>query len=407
MLSVDSLERLTQGDGAHALAEAMAWEAPGPAEVERLRRILDATTVSAALEVARARRSLRGRIADWSSYWCDREGAVQASDDASAAWKAERFRGAGAVIDLCCGTGADLNAIARVATARGLDLRPERAWMATRNTDTTATVADVTTAEFDERVAHIDPARRDEATDRRLHGWEAMVPDGAFILSLSRRLGGLMVKLGPGVEIPSDQLPSGAELAVLSRGGRLTQAVLSTGSLARHAGQRVAVLLQRGVQIAGMPTWVPGRGDPSWMPHDAWHRFIAEPDPSLERTGLLPVAARAEGLVERAPGLGLCTRAEPPAEVSPWFRWFECVESCPARLDHLSRRLTELHAGEVDVKVRGGAADADAWSRALRGKGPDPFVVFVHRLGHGAEAVIARRAQAEEAEVPSVFSMQS
>jgi len=59
------------------------------------------------------------------------------------------------------------------------------------------------------------------------------------------------------------------------------------------------------------------------------------------------------------------------------------------------------------VKVRGGAADADAWSRALRGKGPDPFVVFVHRLGHGAEAVIARRAQAEGAEVPSVFSMQS
>ena len=116
MLTVDSLERLTQGEGAHALAEAMTWEAPGPAEVERLRRILDATTVSAALEVARARRSLRGRIAGWCSYWCDREGAAQASDDASAAWKAERFRGAGAVIDLCCGTGADLGAI---ATLRG------------------------------------------------------------------------------------------------------------------------------------------------------------------------------------------------------------------------------------------------------------------------------------------------
>jgi hypothetical protein len=59
------------------------------------------------------------------------------------------------------------------------------------------------------------------------------------------------------------------------------------------------------------------------------------------------------------------------------------------------------------VKVRGGAADADTWSRALRGTGSEPFVVFVHRLGQGAEAVIAHRAQAEEAEVPSVFSMQS
>jgi hypothetical protein len=407
MLSVDLLERLTQGEGAKALAEAMAWETPGPAEVERLRRIVDATTVSAALEVARARRSLRGRIAGWSSYWCDREGAAQASDDASAAWKAERFRGAGPTIDLCCGTGADLGAIARATTARGLDLRPERAWMATRNTSATAGVADVATAEFEERVAHIDPARRDEGSAQRLHGWEAMMPDGAFILSLTRRLEGLMVKLGPGVEIPADQVPAGAELAVLSRSGRLTQAVLSTGSLARHAGHRVAVLLQQGVQIAGMPTWVPGRGDPSWRPHDAWHRFIAEPDPSLERTGLLSMAARAEGLVERAPGLGLCTRMEPPAKVSPWFRWFKRVESCPARLDHVSRRLVELHAGAVDVKVRGGAADADTWSRALRCNGPDPLVVFVHRLGQGAEAVIARRTQAEETEVPSVFSMQS
>jgi hypothetical protein len=407
MLPVETLERLTRGDGASALAEAMDWEAPGPAQVERLRRSLDAVTASAALEVARARRSLQGRIDAWATYWCDRDGAAQASDDASARWKASRFQGAGAVVDLCCGTGADLAAIARVTAARGVDLRPDRAWMAARNSDMPTTVADVTALAFEERVAHVDPARRDEKNDRRLHGWEAMMPGGAFILGLSRRLEGLMVKLGPGVEIPADQMPTGAELAVLSRGGRLTQAVLSTGSLARHSGQRVAVLLQHGVEMAGMPTWTSGRGDSAWAPSDAWHRFIAEPDPSLERTGLLPLAARAEGLLERAPGLGLCTRPEPPARTSPWFRWFEWLESGPARLDHLGRRLAELNAGEVDVKVRGGAADADAWSRALRGKGTASFVVFVHRIGQGAEAVIAQRRQAAGAEVPSVFSMQS
>ena len=407
MPAVESLERLTHGDGAHALAEAMTWEAPGPAQVERLRRTLDAATASAALEVAQARRSLRGRIDAWATHWCDREGAAQASDDASARWKASRFPGAGAVVDLCCGTGADLAAIARVTAARGVDLRPDRAWMAARNSDMPTTVADVTALAFDERVAHIDPARREEGAGRRLHAWEAMVPDGAFILALSRRLDGLMVKLGPGVEIPSDQTPMEAELAVLSRGGRLTQAVLSTGSLARHAGQRLAVLLEQGVEMAGVPTWSPARGDPAWAPCDAWHRFIAEPDAALERTGLLPLAARTEGLHERAAGLGLCTRPEPPARTSPWFRWFECIESSPARIDHLARRLAELNAGEVDVKVRGGAADADTWSRALRGKGTDPHVVFVHRIGQGAEAVIARRCQAAGAGAPSVFSMQS
>jgi SAM-dependent methyltransferase len=391
MLSVDSLERLTHGDGAQALAEAMTWEAPGPAQVERLRRTLDATTASAALEVAQARRSLRGRVDAWATYWCDREGAAQASDDASARWKAERFRDAAPIVDLCCGTGADLAAIAGFASARGVDLRPERAWMAGRNANVPAVVGDVTTLRFDERVAHIDPARREEGSARRLHAWQAMMPDGAFILALSSRLDGLMVKLGPGVEIPADQAPAGAELAVLSRGGRLTQAVLTTGSLARHEGRRLAVLLQQGIEIAGVPTWSPGRGDPAWAPCDAWHRYIAEPDASLERTGLLPVAACAEGLHERAAGLGLCTRPEPPSAPSSWFRWFECVESGPARIDHLTRRLTALNAGEVDVKVRGGAADADTWARALRGNGTDSLVVFVHRLGQGAEAVIARR----------------
>jgi hypothetical protein len=391
MPSVDSLERLTRGDGANALAEAMTWEAPGPAQVARLRRTLDAATASAALEVAQARRSLRGRIDAWATHWCDREGAAQASDDASARWKAERFRGTGPMIDLCCGTGADLAAIAQATSARGVDLRPERAWMAGRNATVPTSVDDVNTLAFDERIAHIDPARREEGSSRRRHAWESMMPDGGFILALSRRLDGLMVKLGPGADIPPDQVPAGSELAVLSRDGRLTQAVLSCGSLARNPGRRIAVMLQHGVEMAGLPTWSSARGDPAWAPCDAWDRFIAEPDASLERTGLLPMAAHAEGLRERAAGLGLCTRREPPCAPSPWFRWFECIETSPARIDHLARRLTALNAGEVDVKVRGAVADADTWSRALRGKGIEPFVVFVHRLGQGAEAVIARR----------------
>lgn len=391
MPSVEALEALTRGAGAQALAEAMALEAPGPAEVARLRRVVDATIATAALEVAQARRSLQGRIEGWRDFWCDREGAAQASDDDAVRWKAARFAGVGATIDLCCGAGSDLAAIARTTSARGVDLRPERAWMASRNAGTTTLVHDATTLAFDERVAHIDPARRDEGSARRLHGWDAMVPDGAFIRALAQRLDGLMVKLGPGVEVPDDALPAGVELAILSRGGRLTQAVLSTGSLARHPGRRAAVLLQHGAELSGVPSWSPSCGDPSWPALDAWRRFIAEPDPSLERSGLLPIAARAEGLVERAAGLGLCTRAEPPAKASPWFRWFEQVETTPARTDALARALSRLGAGPVDVKVRGNAADADAWARALRGTGPERFVVFVHRIGQGAEAVIARR----------------
>ena len=54
-----------------------------PAEVQRLRREVSADIAAAALEVSAARRSLRGRVADWSLWWVDREGAAQASDDAA------------------------------------------------------------------------------------------------------------------------------------------------------------------------------------------------------------------------------------------------------------------------------------------------------------------------------------
>lgn len=389
--SVESLEALTHGAGAEALHQAMAWTEPGPAEVSRLRRSVDAAVVAAALEVAAARRSLQGRMRDWREAWADREGAAQASDDASARWKAARFSGLGPAIDLCCGVGADLIALRGVGPARGVDLRPERAWMARRNAAAPCEVADATTLPFDERIAHLDPARRDEARGGRLHGWSSMQPDGAFVRRLASRLDGLMVKLGPGVDIPATERPAQSELAFLSRGRSLTQAVLCTGRLCRNPSSNTAVLLEEGMELTGTATWTATAGDADWPAVDRWRRFIAEPDPSLERSGVLPIAARTEGLHERATGLGLCTRDEAPAAQSAWFRWFEHIATLPARLDDLQRALRARGAGIVQVKVRGGAADADAWSRALRGDGAEEVVVFVHRLGGGAEAVVARR----------------
>jgi hypothetical protein len=122
---------------------------------------------------------------------------------------------------------------------------------------------------------------------------------------------------------------------------------------------------------------------------------MAEPDPTLERSGLLPQLAVPLGLHERSPGLGLCSRDAPPQgePAEAWFRWFERIESMPARLPAVARRLRELGTGEVAVKVRGSAVDADAWSAALRGSGTKSMVVLVHRTPQGMEAVLARRVQ--------------
>jgi hypothetical protein len=96
------------------------------------------------------------------------------------------------------------------------------------------------------------------------------------------------------------------------------------------------------------------------------------------------------------PGLGLCTDA-PACDLaavrqSPWWRTWDIVATMPARLDDIRTTLHEHRAGPVDVKVRGGVADADEWSRALRGDSGSSITVLVHRTPRGgAEAIIARR----------------
>jgi hypothetical protein len=216
-----------------------------------------------------------------------------------------------------------------------------------------------------------------------------------------------MVKLGPGTDVPPEARPVGSELVVISRSGSLTQAVLCTGALAsppaarRHACDSARAVLLRGgmpdVEIAGQRSWESGRGARDWPCAASWNRIIAEPDPALERSGLLPDAARAFGLAEVHPGLGLCTVAGPSCELaavdaSPWWRTWDVVEVAPGRLDDIRSRMRAHGAGIVNVKVRGGAAEADEWSHALRGDGTAALTVFVHRApGRGIEAVIARR----------------
>lgn len=438
MIALDLLERLAQPDGARlvdAVAKSIDDHPVTPSDVARWRKGADAALVSAAIELATARASLRGRIAAADAFWCDRAGAAQASDDLSAQWKAQRAATAAAalrdggmpavtsafpdadsgssrdrpiLVDYCCGTGADLAhfALALDGKVEGADLRGERAWMARRNARTPVHVADVRTWRSRAALAHVDPSRREESSGVRRHGWDALEPGPEVLADLCAHHAGVMVKLGPGTDVPPDARPVRSELVLLSRVGSLTQAVLCTGALAlldrgttSPTDSSRAVLLRPGevaLEIAGRSTWTSGRGDASWPCATSWNRIVAEPDPALERSGLLPIAARALGLAEVHPGLGLCTDG-PGCDVqlveqSPWWRTWEIIDVRPARLDELRARLRAQGAGPVDVKVRGGAADADAWSRALAaGQGP-PLSVFVHRTGTvGTESLIARR----------------
>lgn len=452
MIAIESLEALAHDRGAAELLEEVGRTLETrpllPADIERWRRRAPADMVTAAVEVAMARRSLRGRIASADAFWADRAGAMQASDDASAAWKAQRGLAAALTLqasrripvgdapllaDYCCGTGADLAhfALALDGRVEGVDLREERAWMARRNAHAHVQVADVRSWRSMAPLAHIDPSRRDELSGSRSHSWGTLEPGPDVLGSIMDHHAGVMVKLGPGTDVPPEARPPGSELIHLSRDGALTQALLCTGVMAeaapdahpaeaqappqapppqappaaarsgaRHRTAARAVLLRSGqaaLECAGPATWSSGQGSRDWRPVSAWGSIVAEPDPSLERSGLLPVAASVLGLAEVHAGLGLCTNVTDHANAdavsrSPWWCVWDLVAVVPGRLDSVSDAVSRQRAGLVEVKVRGGAASADEWSRSLRGTGHTALTVFVHRTrGGGSEALVARR----------------
>ena len=127
---VEAWARLADSSAAPLLDALRGIDAaPAAGVIERLRKGFAADTVTAAIELSIARTRARDKFgARADTLWCDRPGVEMASSPATAAWKAARFREAGAarIDDLCCGIGGDLMELARVAESVGVDMQPLR-----------------------------------------------------------------------------------------------------------------------------------------------------------------------------------------------------------------------------------------------------------------------------------------
>jgi hypothetical protein len=366
--------------------------APAPAVIERLRREHGAGKVTAAIELSIARTRAAAKFgAAATALWADRRGVEMASAPHVAAWKAERFaREGGNAVDLCCGIGGDLAELARRVPATGVDLDPLRAWMAAQNAGVPTECADATARVRDEDLAHADPARRDGG-DRRIVRSVDLLPPLAEIRRVTARCRGTAVKLGPGMDLDAAEVRGDGEVEFISDGGQLVQQVLWTGTLASHAGRRTATRLgaDGACTVSGLPQPAP----PTDLP-GAFGDAILVPDPALERARLLGMLAAAHALAEPAPGLGVLTASGVPAhaDVAAWFERFTIIEELPAREPTVAAWLAARGAGIVTVRTRGGACDPDAWQRAMRGPGDEPWTVFVLRLGEARRAFAVRRA---------------
>jgi hypothetical protein len=369
-----------------ALVQAAAAIDPtSAADLERLRRDWPHEAAWCAVELAIARRKAAGKLDDAETLVADVPGVEQATSSDVAAHKAKRFAeaGCGRVLDLCSGIGGDAIALSRVVDVVAVDSDPVRAWMARHNARgrCAAVVADVTTLSLRDATFHIDPDRRPGGL--RSFRIEDAVPGPTFLRRLVLRQlpgAGGAFKLPPGV--PMDQLPEpeAGEVEIISRHGRLVQAVLWCGTLVRH--NRSATRFPGGETIHGTP------GDP---PLADLGRFIFTVDPAAERAELLGVLCERHNLAAVHPALGLLTGDR--AINDPWLTRFELVECMPYRTKKLSGWLHAHDAGIVEVKTRGGVVNPDTVQRDLRGDGSTTYTVFILRIDRRVEAWITRRDQ--------------
>ncbi|HMC71415.1 MAG TPA: hypothetical protein VKJ07_19820, partial [Mycobacteriales bacterium] len=111
---------------------------------EQLRKSWPADLVAAASEQSALRRAAAAKTDAVEDLLLTRDGLEQASSQAVARHRASRFAAVhDLVVDMCCGVGFDLRALAQVTRAVGVDRDETHAICAAHNAGVPTAVADV------------------------------------------------------------------------------------------------------------------------------------------------------------------------------------------------------------------------------------------------------------------------
>lgn len=361
------LSRLPAYDPAAALATASALRREG----------LDEALVAAALTQSRLRARARAKLGDLADrLFLTDDGLQQASRPAVAARHARRYADADAspVLDLCCGIGGDLLALAGAGLrVTGVDRDPMTVEVARANVDALgladradvrcADVADVdltgTTGVF------VDPARR--GSRGRTFDPRAYSPPFDAVLAMAAQVPATGAKLAPG--IPHHLLPPDAEAEWVSDGGDVVECGLWFGPLAGGVRRR-ATLLPSGAMVAGDGS--------ARAPVGRVRTWLHEPDGAVIRAGLVAEVAEPIGGTLLDPTIAYFT-TDSQVE-SPFTTTYEVTDVLPFGVKRLRALLRSRGVGTLTVKKRGSAVEPEALRRQLRLTGDNEATVVLTRV---------------------------
>ncbi|MEW9528992.1 methyltransferase domain-containing protein [Microbispora sp. NPDC049125] len=398
-MDVEAFRALLEPAGHRALAEAVEVLESGAdlvAAASALRRRHPAGLASAALTQASLRRRAEVKFgADAAVMYFTPHGLEQATRAPVAAHRAKRahrvFAGAGAapgagpgagkVLDVCCGIGGDLLALARAGCAvDAVDLDPLTAEIARANAAAlglsarvlvrTADAASADPSAYDLMFA--DPARR--GARGRTFDPMAYSPTWPAVLEMASRAAAACLKVAPG--IPYELLPEGAQAEWVSYKGEVKEAAiwLGTGETERRATllPSGATLTSRGAEAEPGPVG----------------RYLYEPDGAAVRAHLVAEIAEMVGGRLIDPRIAYITGDRPVA--TEWAACYEVTDVLPFSLKRLRAALRERGTGSVTIKKRGSAVDVERLRRDLRLSGSGSAVVVLTRIGDRPFALLCR-----------------
>lgn len=381
---------MTTPEGQSLLDAVALISAPGPADLDRWRRLADAERVSAALRLATGRRKGAGKFLRADRMWLTPVGVEQATAEAVARHKAGRFAGDRPVVDLCCGIGGDSLAIAGVVPgAIAVDRDPamglRAGWNASAYGVSDRLLAVQSSAEGfampDRALVHIDPDRR-AGSPRRARSVVDYAPGLPFLNGLVESGLGAAIKLGPASDFDDHFGRSDVEVEIISLDGECKEATVWSGPL--KSCQRRATSLPSGA------SWTDRDGPAGEsIPITGPLPWLLEPDPALVRSGLLEGFAAVHGLGRLAAGIDVLVANQPVD--SPFLTPFSVREILPLDRKQLARYVAEHGLGPLEIKTRGLDFTPEQARSWLKPPGPNPATLWLIGGRGKAQALVSSR----------------
>lgn len=358
--------------------------------VARLRKDLSPVRAHLVAEQAELRWRAQVKFPEARRLFFTRQALEQATEVPLAQLKAQRFTGRPAM-DLCCGVGGDLVALARQAShVVGVERDPAVALLAEANLDALGLsgrgrvqVGDAAAVRLQGETAwHCDPDRR--SSGRRTTRPDAAEPSLETLAAYRNVAPAAAIKLACAAQLPPAWQEQ-TERHWLGSRGECRQLVVWSGPLAQWPGRRVATLVE-----ADAPpyTLVEEQNEPP--PYcDRPQAWIFELHPVVRAAGLGGTLAWRHGAARLDDSGRFLTAARPIGERA--WTTYALVDDLPWDRKQVRAYCRERGIARLEIKAAGSGADPARLARELAAPGEAAATLILVRLAGRWRALVVQR----------------